>query len=153
LSELAAPDGPARTVQYFERARFELHADGPDGRPVVRLGAIGREAVADRQEEVAFQPVAGGADGAVFFPATGHTLGGVFRQQWEATGGAEVYGEPISEPLEERWRAGGVAYAVQYFERARMEHQPTWAGTPKEVRLGRLGTALYTERPSPRVSP
>ena len=41
---------------------------------------------------------------------------------------------------------------VKYFERARMEHHPEAAGTIDEVRLTRLGTAVYTSAPAPRLA-
>ena len=48
----------------------------------------------------------------------------------------------------------GPNYVVQYFERARMEHRPEWAGTERAIRLTRLGTAVYAESvPAPASLP
>ena len=82
------------------------------------------------------------------FPETRHSLSGVFRRYWEATGGAAIHGLPISEPTTEG--DGDEAVLVQYFERTRMEHHPEWAGTADEVRLARLGLMQATRRPPPR---
>ena len=113
----------------------------------------GRQVTAERAAASAFQavgPDAAGADGH-YFAETGHTLSGIFRQHWETTGGVERYGLPISEQLAEPWRKSGREYTVQYFERARLEHHPEAAGTPYEVLASRLGTAVLTRRPAPRL--
>lgn len=44
VREVGSLDGVERTVQYFERARFEDHADGAG--PPVQLGLLGRELLA-----------------------------------------------------------------------------------------------------------
>ena len=44
VREASADDNRERIVQYFERARFEDH--GPEATPRVRLGLVGREALA-----------------------------------------------------------------------------------------------------------
>ena len=54
-------------------------------------------------------------------------------EQWLAT-----FGYPISEEFQERNPDTGQTYTVQYFERARMEYHPEYAGTEYEVLLGRL---------------
>jgi hypothetical protein len=149
--------GPPRTVQYFERARLELHPEQQGAPGEIQLGLVGREVVKDRVDEAAFQPLAppdaATASDALYFGATGHTLNGVFRRHWEATGGAERYGLPISEPLMERWRGNVPGYTVQYFERARMEHHPEMQDVGREVWLGRLGAAVFVRRPPPGRAP
>lgn len=42
FEERNAQDGQVYTVQYFERARFELHTDA-NGQPIVLLGHLGRQ--------------------------------------------------------------------------------------------------------------
>lgn len=49
LSEVGA-DGVARTVQYFERARFELHPEFAFTPAAIQLGHLGRQALAARGE-------------------------------------------------------------------------------------------------------
>ena len=80
------------------------------------------------------------------FAETGHSLNGPFRERWERTGDAAIYGLPISEAFVENPEPDGPNYVVQYFERARMEHRPEWAGTERAIRLTRLGTAVYASR-------
>lgn len=53
----------------------------------------------------------------IYFPQTGHFLGGAFRGFWERNGGVEIFGFPVSPEFVQQ-RDGRVA---QYFERARFE--------------------------------
>lgn len=57
------------------------------------------------------------AQGRIYFPQTGHFLGGAFRSYWERNGGVEIFGYPISAEFVQN-RDGRVA---QWFERARFE--------------------------------
>lgn len=57
------------------------------------------------------------AQGKIYFPQTGHFLGGAFRSFWEQNGGVEIFGYPVSPEFVQN-RDGRVA---QYFERARFE--------------------------------
>jgi hypothetical protein len=66
-----------------------------------------------------------------------YAIGERFRGYYEANGGLAVLGLPISAPGSSNGRE------YQWFERARLEHWPEYAGTPYEVMLGRLG-AEYT---------
>jgi hypothetical protein len=75
----------------------------------------------------------------VYYPETGHYLGGSFRAYWEGNGGLPVFGYPMTEEYEERNQDTGQSYTVQFFERQRFELHPENAGTPYEVLLGRLG--------------
>jgi hypothetical protein len=104
-----AYESNGRIVQYFERARFEY--DFSTGQ--IQLGLLGRELLGDRWFDPA-QPLAD----ALFFPETGHNITGKFRNFWEKRGGAEVFGLPLSEALEENGRL------VQYFERAHFTFIP-----------------------------
>ena len=74
----------------------------------------------------------------IYFPQTGHNLGGAFLQYWKATGGLASYGYPISEELREINQADGKTYVVQYFERARFELHPE-NQPPYNVLLGQMG--------------
>jgi plastocyanin len=135
-------DGAVRTVQYFERARFEYHYDIGTAPYAVQLGMLGRETTAGRMSEPAFLPVSASAtpDGQ-FFAATGHTLSGPFAAFWQTGGGLPTFGYPISEPLQETG-ADGVAHMVQYFERYRLEFHPE----TNSVELGRLGVHVAQAR-------
>ncbi|HMQ32593.1 MAG TPA: S8 family peptidase [Chloroflexaceae bacterium] len=90
-------------------------------------------------EPPAFAPVPPPAPSAdvSYFPETGHTLRGAFRDHWRAHGGLAIFGYPTSEELVE---AGpdGRPYTVQYFERHRLELHPE-NGPPYNVLLSRIG--------------
>jgi hypothetical protein len=65
----------------------------------------------------ALPPAPTQAQGKVYFPQTGHFVGGAFRSYWERNGGVEIFGYPITPEFYQN-RDGRVA---QYFERARFE--------------------------------
>jgi hypothetical protein len=128
-------DGKVYTQQYFERARLEYHPENspPDD---IQMGLLGTWAAQDADLSHPFQTQA--ATG-VFFPETGNTLD-LFRPWWDANGGLTTFGFPVTPEVEEVNSADGKTYTVQYFERARMEEHPEYAGSPEEVLLGLLGT-------------
>lgn len=134
------PDGSWLFVQDFERARLEFHPEflGQWGEVLGTLA--GSEMVADRLNEPPFQPLAGCTENAdrTCFAATGHSLSFGFKQFWEQHGGLATFGYPISEEFSELNADTGEVYTVQYFERARFEYHPEYAGTEYEVLLGRL---------------
>jgi plastocyanin len=135
-------DGAVRTVQYFERARFEYHYDLGTVPYAVQLGMLGREMTAGWMTDPAFLPVSASATpDSQFFAATGHTLSGPFAAFWQAGGGLPTFGYPISEPFQENG-ADGVAHMVQYFERYRLEFHPE----TNSVELGRLGVQAAQAR-------
>ena len=137
------------TVQYFERARFELHPDAWPERFDVLLTRLAADMVADRiaRGEEPFRPIRAESDDFCnFYPETGHRLCGAFREYWESRGGLAIYGFPLSEEFDERNPDTGEVYTVQYFERARFEWHPENVGTDYEVLLGRLGAQALAER-------
>jgi glucose/arabinose dehydrogenase len=157
LSQEFIEDGAV--VQYFERARFERAIAERCPRPLrledeacqeyrVRLGLLGRDLTAGRAGEPAFGRIAPfpDSDDRRYFPETGHSLAGGFKYYWDTHGGARVLGLPISEEFEERNPDDGQTYTVQYFERARFEYHPEYAGTAFEVLLGRLGAQAAGRR-------
>nr|MBA3948180.1 hypothetical protein [Herpetosiphonaceae bacterium] len=105
-----------RTMQYFERARFELNPDDTVG-----LGLLGSEE-AGPVGKVEAQA------GCRYFAETGHNLCSPFLEYWQAHGDLAVFGLPLAE-AEQR-----TGMRVQRFERARMEQ-----GDSQTVLLGRLG--------------
>jgi hypothetical protein len=137
LTELIEQDG--MPVQYFERARFELHPELP-APYYVSLTLVGSLLTRD-SAGAAFtpRPAEAGPSARTFFPATGHTLGGVFNEFWLHNGQLSAFGYPISEEFGEINAIDGRLYLVQYFERARFEYHPEHAGTPYQVLLGQLG--------------
>lgn len=84
----------------------------------------------------------------IYFPETGHYLGGAFRDFWERNGGLYVFGYPISE---EYFAENG--RLTQWFERARFEYFPEHAGTPYVVQLGLLGIEFTGGRIFPQIPP
>ncbi len=132
LTEPDAVTGRSYTVQYFQRARFELHPEYAGTAYEVLLGRLGV------QWHAPDPPAPPQRDGT-YFAAAGHNLGGPFLRYWQAHGGLFVNGYPISEEVRERSAGTGTTYTVQYFERARFELHPEYAGTPSEVLLGLLG--------------
>lgn len=130
-----------RTVQYYEYARFEYVPDDPNG-VVVHLGDLGKElrpvtvfrtvpgiksdnkndgSVSALANEVrAWLPLDDTAasqpdtDTRTYVPDTRHTVQNGFKQFWDATGGAEYLGNPLTED----YSANGVNYQV--FERGKL---------------------------------
>lgn len=85
-------------------------------------------------------------DDVRYFPETGHNVPGVFARYWEINGGLPRFGYPLTEPFEEVSETDGGRYLTQYFERARFEYHPEYAGTKDEVLLGLLGSELTRGR-------
>jgi thermitase len=90
-----------------------------------------------------FAPAARPSGEASFFPETGHSLRGAFRDYWRANGGLPIFGFPISEEFLERGDDGR-DYVVQYFERHRLELHPE-NPPPYNVQLTRLGDLLLQQ--------
>jgi hypothetical protein len=136
-----------RTVQYFERAVFELWPQNPEPYQV-QLRLTGRVLTLGRGSEGPFQRLAGFESTVdhTYFSETGHSLSYGFRSYWLANGGLEIFGYPISEEFEETSATDGQTYTVQYFERARFEYHPESVGTGAEVQLGLLGRQCYELR-------
>lgn len=74
-----------------------------------------------------------------YFPETGHNVADELLTAWRTTG-LMIFGYPISEPMIENGRT------VQYFERARLEHWPEYAGTQWEVQGTLLGNWVAEKR-------
>jgi hypothetical protein len=130
-------DGQPRTVQYFERAVLEYHPEKAGTPDAVMLAAVGMWVTQGRNfpqiEPFDNTPT------DWYFPQTGHSVKQPFLGYWQQQGGVAIFGYPISEELPEINPSDGKVYTVQYFERARFEWHPTFAGTPNEVQLGLIG--------------
>jgi hypothetical protein len=85
-------------------------------------------------------PLARAEGGALYFPATGHSLTDDqgFLSFWQAHGGERLLGLPISEATD----VDGLT--AQYFERGRLEQVVDAATGAAQVRTGRVG-AEYAE--------
>ena len=139
LTEIITENG--KQVQYFERARFELHPEHKGTEYYILLTRLGAYFTQGRQNEAPFQwRTAAPSAGLDFFPESGHSLGGGFRDFWKRYGGVQTFGFPISEEFKELSPTDGKQYTVQYFERGRMEWHPEHGGTKWEIQLGLLGS-------------
>lgn len=138
--EVSATDGKAYAVQYFERQRFEYHPENGGTPNSVLLGLLGNYLVKGRTDG-AFGRAAAFPSGPtrIYLEPTGHSLGGAFLTYWKSHGGLPIFGYPLSEEFQEVSATDGKVYTVQYFERARFEYHPEYAGTANEVLLGLLG--------------
>jgi hypothetical protein len=126
--------------QFFERAIFEYHPENKGTPYEVQLRLLGNEFTHGRTFDKA--DVALLTPDKIYFPETGHSLGGAFLKHWQENGAMQVYGYPISEEITEVSPTDGQPYLVQYFERNRFEYHPEAAGTPFEVQLGLLGANM-----------
>jgi hypothetical protein len=134
-------DGHTYTVQWFERARFELHPENPPPWDV-ELGQFGRRILQERTGEDV-SPPAKPLPGQAYFPETEHNLGGDFLAYWQANGGLAEFGYPISEVFQQQLEDGKI-YTVQYFERARFEEHPE-NQPPYTLLLGQFGRHIMDE--------
>jgi len=110
-------------VQYFQKARIELHALNPEPYRV-QMGLLGDELGLRRDAVPA--PI---APGRVYFTETGHTVTYMFLRYFRAHGGIDVFGYPISEMLNENQKI------VQYFQRLKLIWDPNTA----QMTVGNLG--------------
>jgi len=141
MQEKSDTDGKTYTVQYFERAVFEMH---PENQPPndVLLSLLGNFLYKQKYPNGAPNQRTS-TDNPRKFNETGKTMGGKFRDYWEKNGGLAQQGFPISDEFQERSDLDGKTYTVQYFERAVFELHPENAGTQYEVLLSQLGTFRY----------
>jgi hypothetical protein len=108
-----------KTVQYFQRARFEVTTDSPRG---VKQTPLGRKTYSPGR-----QLVINNAFACRTFTETGYSVCFTFLEFFDANGGVARFGFPIS-PFEFRNNQ-----IVQYFENARFEWRP---GLPEGQRIG-----------------
>lgn len=76
----------------------------------------------------------------VYFPQTGHNLGGEFLHYWRQHGDVETFGYPISEQIQEDGQT------VQYFERTVLELHPGDDWPVKQRLLGALAVEQLEDR-------
>lgn len=140
-------DVNGRRVQWFERARLEYWPELAGTPYEIQPGLVGREYTDGRDfPKQGFFP---SRPGLVYFAETSHGVGGLFLQYWQAHGGLDIFGYPISDQIPEVLEDGRI-HTVQYFERARMELHPELAGG-SDIMLGLLGRALYKQEPKPEL--
>ncbi|MBN1246245.1 MAG: hypothetical protein JXC32_01240 [Anaerolineae bacterium] len=110
-------------VQYFQNARMEWHALNPDPYKV-QLGKLGEELGLGRAPDKASLSA-----GAAYFPETGHAVTYMFLRYFNAHGGVDFFGYPISPMLVENQKV------VQYFQCLKLIWDPVLA----EMTVGNLG--------------
>ncbi len=71
----------------------------------------------------------------VYIPETGQTINGVFLDYWRSNGGANAFGNPISQEMVQN------GHTVQYYQYARFEYWPEDVGG-NVVHLGNIGAEL-----------
>ena len=128
--EVSPDDGKTYQMQWFQRARYELHpGEAPPNN--VQLGLLGVEAAHDRFGEPPFANVPQPAvpePGVNWVPETQHTLREPFLTFWLKYGSWKQFGFPISEEFMETPPGGTQPYRVQYF------HAPASSYTPANPR-------------------
>jgi hypothetical protein len=145
MQEKSDTDGKLYTVQYFERAVFEMHPENTAPNDVL-LMLVGVFRYKQKYPAVGGAPgqQPNTAAGSVAFQQTGKRLGGPFLDYWRSHGGLAQQGYPISDEFQEKSDLNGQTYRVQYFERAvfewHSENQPHY-----DVLLSQLGTFRYKE--------
>ena len=126
--EFVNKDG--KTVQYFQRARFESRPDLPDGQRV-QLTQLGRETYQSTGPLNVSNTFA-----CRTYAETGFPVCFAFLEFFDQYGGVSQFGYPIS----------GFEYhenkIVQYFEKARLEWQP-WKTEGQRVVVSDLGRMYF----------
>jgi beta propeller repeat protein len=135
FSEIHEETGQEIVVQYFERVKLEYHPDAPEENRI-RLSLLGHE-LRPESQTVPEEPFAND-EMQRYFPETGHGVRFGFKEFWEANGGLELFGFPITGEFNEGGRT------VQYFERARFEFDPE--SETGDVSLGLLGRESLQQR-------
>jgi hypothetical protein len=125
-------DWNGRRIQYFQRARMELHPENPVPYRV-QLGLLGDEL--GHRSLSSSPPVPNDASHR-YYPETGHVVAYAFLNFFDKNGGLDIFGYPITDFESENGRI------VQYFQRARLEWHPELSGDQR-VQLGDLGTIHF----------
>jgi hypothetical protein len=141
MQEVSDLNGRTYTVQYFERAVFELHPENQAPNDV-ELSLLGVLAYRANYSSGAPGETANTQPSSVLFSETGKHLGGRFLNYWNTHGGLAQQGYPISEEFDEVSPLDHKKYRVQYFERAVFELHPE-NQPPNDVLLSQLGMLQY----------
>ncbi|MEO5952713.1 MAG: hemopexin repeat-containing protein [Chloroflexia bacterium] len=145
IQEVNDTDGKMYNVQYFERAVFEYHPEFAGTSSEVLLSLLGVFYYNEKHGGNAPGQKTS-VDSPRKFTETGKTIGGVFRNYWEAHGGLAQQGYPISEEFQEVSPTDGKTYTVQYFQRAVFEYHPEQADPNYRVLLSLLGVSYNAKK-------
>lgn len=135
-------EGRNLQVQWFERDRLEIQADG-----AVTAGRLGVERLDQTGRSWQRGNKASPDPGCIVAPETGHQVCGAFATYWRNNGYVTRFGFPITGEIQET--LNGKTFTVQYFERRRMELHPENA-PPFNILLGLLGREVLDERNRPK---
>ncbi len=136
-------DGNGVTVQYFSRVRLELRPSNNGAEFDVVVGRLGTEVTPSGSIT---NPLPEGLRGnQATFKENGIGTPQKFKVFWDRNGGSAIFGSPITPVLYETTQ-DGKRLAVQYFERARFEYHPEYAGTDAEVQLSDLGAQVFQQK-------
>lgn len=104
-------------VQYFQKARLEWHPANPD--PYKILPGLLGEDLGKKQAPIPASQIPAATDpNCIYFAETGHKVCNSFLKYFQANGGVDAFGYPITEYVQEN------GMIVQYFQRALMEWHP-----------------------------
>lgn len=123
-----------KTVQYFQRSRLEIAADG-EGERVVQ-SPLGR-ALRAGGDLSAIDAQASSSDSQAQY-----AVDQVFASFYAGNNGREAFGIPLA-PAAEEVQVNGVTLFTQYFEFARLEYHP---GAESPVLLGLIGDEYLMQR-------
>ncbi len=112
LQEKSDLDGKTYTVQYFERALFELHPENAGTPYEVLLAQLGTYRYQARYPGGPPNPAQNQQAGHLF-PETGHWAGGAFYSYWTGHGGLAQQGFPLTDEFQETSDLDGKTYIVQ----------------------------------------
>ena len=133
--EMTEGDG---LVQYFQKARLEYRPEQRGTAYEVQISLLG-EQLAGSGQSTRIEPFESSADQR-YFDETGHSASYAFLRHFNARGGMDSFGYPVTEEIQEGGRP------VQYFQRARLEYRADLAGRPDEVAPGAIGDEILRQR-------
>ena len=138
ITEVYIDATTGHSIQYFEKARFELYPDAPAGQRV-RLSPLGEYLYEETGLSLKFP------DNACRILPRGYRVCYDFLTFFDKNGGVAQFGLPLSNAEIQ----GGLI--VQYFDNARFEYQ-TGAPPGSKIKLGKLGSQYFNlhEVPSRR---
>lgn len=127
-------------VQYFQRARFELHPENPPSQRVI-VSPLGLYML-DINLIKPLNNLPPKHPACRYFSETDYQICYSFLNFFDENGGLEQFGFPISEIVEVDGRV------VQYFERARFEWHPEFA-PGQRVTLTNIGQLVFNQTEDP----
>lgn len=141
-----------RSVQYFQRQRMEFWPENPEPYKV-QLMLIGDVVLGPGEPPIPSDAIPSPDDAARrYYPETGHTISGDFKDFFDGHGGLDVFGYPVAEPEKQ----GSVL--IQRFQRARFEQWESGLitlgllGDRYIFEMGGVPAALTAPQPAPGAS-